>query len=98
MTNDKFNSVRLQISNDTLKLLVSTPEVGEYEEDLPLAYTGEELEIAFNPDFVLDVLKHIDTDNTKIILKDSMSPGVLRPDDADDSGSEYINVVMPIRI
>jgi len=97
MTNDKFNSVRLQISNDTLKLLVSTPEVGEYEEDLPLAYSGEELEIAFNPDFVLDVLKHIDTDNTKIVLKDSMSPGVLRPAD-DDDGSEYINVVMPIRI
>ena len=97
MTNDKFNSVRLQISNDNLKLLVSTPEVGEYEEDLPLAYSGEELEIAFNPDFVLDVLKHIDTDNTKIILKDSMSPGVLRPD-SEDGGSEYINVVMPIRI
>lgn len=99
MTNDKFNSVRFQINEGSMKLLVSTPEVGEYEEDLPLDYSGEELEIAFNPDFVLDVLKRIKTDNAKLILKDSMSPGVIQPAaDDDDSGTEYVNVVMPIRI
>lgn len=100
MTNDKFNSVRLQVSDGTLKLHVSTPEVGEYEEDMPLDYTGDEIEIAFNPDFVLDVLKHIESENTKLVLKDSMSPGVIRPvdDEEEAKGSEYINVVMPIRI
>ena len=83
-----------------MKLLVSTPEVGEYEEDLPLEYSGEEIEIAFNPDFVLDVLKRIKTDKAKLVLKDSMSPGVIQPaaSDEDSEGSEYVNVVMPIRI
>ena len=98
MTNDKFNSVRFQINNGSMKLLVSTPEVGEYEEDLPLEYSGEELEIAFNPDFVLDVLKRIDTKNALLVLKDSMSPGVIQPSSTEDDGSEYVNVVMPIRI
>lgn len=100
MTNDKFNSVRLEISDNRLKLLVSTPEVGEYEEDLPLEYTGDEMEIAFNPDFVLDVLKQITTEKSKLVLKDSMSPGVIRPvdDEEESKGTEYINVVMPIRI
>ena len=100
MTNDKFNSVRLQVSDGTLHLMVTTPEVGEYEEDMPLDYTGDEIEIAFNPDFVLDVLKHIDSEQTKLVLKDSMSPGVIRPvnEEDDAKGSEYINVVMPIRI
>jgi DNA polymerase III subunit beta len=100
MTNDKFNSVKFIISEGSLKLLVSTPEVGEYEEDLPLEYSGEEIEIAFNPDFVLDVLKRIKTDKAKLVLKDSMSPGVIQPASSDDDskGSEYVNVVMPIRI
>ncbi|HIB53401.1 MAG TPA: DNA polymerase III subunit beta [Nitrospirales bacterium] len=100
MTNDKFNSVRFQINEGTMKLLVSTPEVGEYEEDLPLEYSGEELEIAFNPDFVLDVLKRIATEKSKLVLKDSMSPGVIQPtsSESDGEGSEYVNVVMPIRI
>ena len=97
MTNDKFNSVRFAISDGQLTLRVVTPEVGEYEEEFPIEYAGERVEIAFNPDFVLDVLRHVDSDKTCLVLKDSSSPGVLKPykDGPDDS---YVNVVMPIRM
>lgn len=97
MTNDKFNSVRLKIDDGIVKLTVVTPEVGEYEEELSIEYSGDPIEIAFNPDFVLDVLKHIGTDTSCLVLKDAMSPGVIKPVVKDDSDS-YINVVMPIRI
>jgi DNA polymerase-3 subunit beta len=98
MTNDKFNSVRLCIQDGQMTLKVVTPEVGEYEEELPITYSGEELEIAFNPDFVLDVLRHVDSEETCLVLKDPMSPGVLKPLAGDGATDSYINVVMPIRI
>jgi len=97
MTNEKFNSVRFHIEDGNAKLSVVTPEVGEYEEDLPVEYDGDPIEIAFNPDFVLDVLKQISSDSSILVLKDAMSPGIIKPA-ANGASDNYINVVMPIRI
>jgi len=97
MTNDKFNSVRLFLSKGLLALRVVTPEVGEYEEELSVEYEGEPVEIAFNPDFVLDVVRHIESEMTCIVLKDSGSPGLLKPY-TESPVDSYLNVIMPIRI
>ena len=97
MTNEKFNSVRFSFGQGSMSLKVVTPEVGEYEEELPIEYAGDVVEIAFNPDFVLDVLRRMETEQVALVVKDAMSPGILKPcsDAPDDT---YINVVMPIRI
>lgn len=97
MTNDKFNSVRFGISAGMLSLKVTTPEVGEYEEELAVDYDGDPVEIAFNPDFVLDVLRRIDGEKTCLVLKDAMSPGVVKPY-TEAPIENFVNVVMPIRI
>lgn len=97
MTNDKFNSVRFALAPGEMTLTVVTPEVGEYHEDMPIEYDGEEIDVAFNPDFVLDVLRHVGTELTSFVLKDSSSPGMLRPY-SEVSNNNYINVIMPIRI
>ena len=97
MTNEKFNSVRFRIENGLVKFSVVTPEVGEYEEELPIEYSGDPIDIAFNPDFVLDVLKQIGTDASLLVLKDSMSPGIIKPA-TNGASDNYVNVVMPIRI
>jgi DNA polymerase-3 subunit beta len=97
MTNEKFNSVRISISNGMMSLKVVTPEVGEYEEELSIQYDGDPVEIAFNPEFVLEVLRHIDPDMTSLVLKDAMSPGIIKPHH-DAPRDNYVNVVMPIRI
>jgi DNA polymerase-3 subunit beta len=80
-----------------MTLTVVTPEVGEYKEELSIDYDGDVVEIAFNPDFVLDVLRRMESDQVAVVVKDAMSPGILKPctDAPDDT---YINVVMPIRI
>ncbi|HOJ32093.1 MAG TPA: DNA polymerase III subunit beta [Candidatus Hydrogenedentes bacterium] len=105
MTNEKFNSVRLYIAGNQIVLRVSTPDVGEYEEEIPAEYEGEEIEIAFNPDFILDVLRALETKELAFILKDATSPGVIKPVLEDDAGNkvgrisdDQIHVIMPIRI
>jgi DNA polymerase III subunit beta len=97
MTNDKFNSVRLTLGDNKMGLRVVTPEVGEYEEDMAVEYDSEKVEIAFNPDFLLEVLRHMETEKVCLVLKDGMSPGVLKPW-SEAPRENYINVVMPIRV
>ena len=97
MTNDKFNSVRFALVEGVITLHVVTPEVGEYEEEMPLEYQGAPVEIAFNPDFLLEVLRRIDTEKLCIVLKDAMSPGLVKPY-KDGPQDNYLNVIMPIRI
>jgi len=97
MTNDKFNSVRLNLGSGTMALKVVTPEVGEYEEEMPIDYEGEQVEIAFNPDFILDVVRRITSEKVAIQFKDAMSPGLLKPF-TEAPEDDYLNVIMPIRI
>ena len=97
MTNDKFNSVRFHVGPEVITLKVVTPEVGEYEEELEIEYGGENVDIAFNPDFMLDVLRHVGSPKVCLVLKDGSSPGIIKPytEAPEDS---YLNVIMPIRI
>ena len=56
------------------------------------SFTGEDIEIGFNPAFVTDVLKVVDTDQVSIEMKASNKPGTLR------TGSDFLYVVMPISL
>ena len=97
MTNDKFNSARFILGNKLMTLKVVTPEVGEYEEEIAIEYEGEGVEIAFNPDFVLDILRHIDSEMVCMVLKDGASPGIVKPY-TEAPFDNYVNVIMPIRL
>lgn len=97
MTNDKFNSVRFLLHDNAVVLRVVTPEVGEYEEEMAVQYEGEHIEIAFNPDFLLDVLRRVDAEKVCLSLKDGGNPGLLKPY-IEEGSDKYLNVVMPIRI
>jgi DNA polymerase-3 subunit beta len=97
MTNEKFNSVRITVDDGQMILKVVTPEVGEYQEEMPIEYNGEQVEIAFNPTFVLDVLRRVDSEKVCLVLKDGMSPGLIKPF-TEASEDSYLNVIMPIRI
>lgn len=97
MTNDKFNSVRFKVLPGKAVLKVVTPEVGEYLEDLAIEYDGEEVEIAFNPDFIFDVVRRMEGETLVVQLKDAMSPGLFKPY-TEAPEDNYLNVIMPIRI
>ena len=70
-----------------------TQDVGEAKESLPVPFTGEALEIGFNPEFLRDGLESVDTDEIALRLISPLRPGLLRseaedvlvPDHADPS-------------
>lgn len=88
---DKSNSVKLKLTSNHLEISASSPDFGEALETMAIAYSGPDLQVAFNPQFVIDPLRAIAKDEIYFELKDELSPGVLKTD------ANFICVVMPVR-
>lgn len=94
MTNDKNNLIRLKVRPKTMVVSTTTPDVGDVQDEVGVEYEGGEMEIGFNPHFLLDILKIVDTDQVAFNFKDPLSPGVLRLVGNDD----FLYVIMPIKL
>lgn len=92
MTNDKQNSVKLKISDNCLEISGESAELGEAKEPIEVEYTGPEVKIGFNPEFLLSPLRNLTKDEVFFEFKDEMSPGVFKTLD------NFLCVVMPLRI
>lgn len=88
------NKVIFTAKDRTLRLRAESGEVGEAHEELPVDMEGEEIEIAFNAEYLIDALSVIDSEKVVIELTGSLNSGLFRP--ADDP--EYQYVVMPMQI
>lgn len=85
-------STHFVFENGVLSVSASSIEIGAAKDQLPIKYSGEKIEINFNPVYILDALKSIDDDEVKIELKDGYCPGVIR------CSIPYLYVIMPLRI
>jgi DNA polymerase III subunit beta len=86
--------LRLAFAEGELTVAAETPEVGDASETLPAPFTGEPLEIAFNPQFLIDGIDSVDGDEIAIQLSSPLRPGLLRPVGRDD----FSYLAMPIRL
>lgn len=89
---DKSNAVSLVFGKNRLVISVTTPDVGEARETLPIKYAGREIKVAFNPEFLMEPLKTLDADEISIEITDDLSPGVIKCD------LPFLYVIMPVRI
>lgn len=86
--------VRLQMSSNGLELRAVTQDVGEGVESVDAAYTGEDLTVAFNPDYLLAGMECVSGDEVTLATTDSLKPAVVR-----DPGSEnFLYLLMPVRV
>lgn len=94
LSNEKYRGIRLIIRSNGLVLQAHNPEQEEAEEELEIQYDGEEIEIGFNVNYLLDALGAIESDEVNLALVDSNSSCLLREPGKDDC--KY--VVMPMRL
>lgn len=85
--------VKFEFSSGQLKLTAHSPEAGEAEEVIE-SNAQTDLTIGFNSRYCLDALSILDEEQVCMELKDSLSPGVMAPKDAEG----YTYVVMPMRV
>ena len=86
--------VRLSMSADGLELVAVTQDVGQAQETLDASYVGEDLTIAFNPEYLADGLDVTTGEEVVLESMDGRNPAVLRPVGSDD----FLYLLMPVRV
>ena len=94
LSNEKYRGIRLGIRPSTIVIQAHNPEQEEAEEELEASYDGEELEIGFNVNYLLDALAAVETEQVELGLTDANSSCLLRSPGSKDA--KY--VVMPMRL
>jgi DNA polymerase III subunit beta len=92
LASEKSNSVKLIFTKSNIDIVANTPDVGEAKESLPVMYKGQDLSIAFNPEFLMAPLRNLGNDEVYLDLIDGMSPGVIK------IAGPFLYVLMPMRL
>ena len=95
LSNEKYRGVRLLLSENLLNIVANNPEQEEAQEEVAVGYTGMDLEVGFNVNYILDVLNTLAGEEVVFILSDANSSALIQ-DPADEAGSSY--VIMPMRL
>jgi DNA polymerase III subunit beta len=93
---DRASMVKLAVSNHTLVVTASSDISGNAYEEIEVEQTGEDLTIAFNARYLVEILNHIKTDKTVIEFLGPLSPAAIRPLEPLDAGQQFY-VLMPLR-
>ena len=89
----KKSPVRLDISEEVMRI-ASVAQIGTVNEELEIDMDGIDLQIGFNPRYLIEALKAIDTDSISLSFNSSLSPCIIRP--SGDTGSKHL--VLPLRL
>lgn len=94
LANDKIRGVKLFLSAGLLRISCTNNEQEEAQEELEIAYQGDELETSFNINFLTDVLKSLHSDDVQIAFGNAGKSTLFTlPNE-----SHFKYVVMPMRI
>ena len=94
LSNEKYRGIRLIIRDSGVVMQAHNPEQEEAEEELEVQYSGEDIEIGFNVNYLLDALGAVDGDEVTLSVLDGNSSCLIRQPGHDDSKF----VVMPMRL
>lgn len=92
LTTEDSKGVRMQFSKKGLVLTSRSPEAGEATINFPCKFEGADIEIGFNPNFVTDALKVVDSDEISLELTAPNRPGLLK------GGPNFLYVIMPVNL
>ncbi len=97
IASDQTHRIKLSFTSGMLKFAVQTPDLGEAQDELPVRYTGDQLDIGFNAAYLLEILRYMPTDEVKLTFKAPERAATIEPEAWDDS-AKYLCLVMPLRL
>lgn len=87
------STVKLNFSENKLYVTASGVDIGSAKEELPCEMDGNELKIAFNAAYIMEVLKHSTSEKVTFKLNSSLTPGII-----DNGDAEFIYIITPVRV
>jgi DNA polymerase-3 subunit beta len=92
LANEDSKGIKLALEKGLMTFSSRAPETGDAQIQMPIEYEGEPIEIGFNPQFLLDVLRVIKAETFDLHLGQSDRPGMIK------SGSNFLYIVMPVNL
>jgi DNA polymerase-3 subunit beta len=92
VVSETSSSVKLKVEKAQVVVSAVSSEFGESSEPLEVSYEGKTLQIAFNPAFLMDPLKHLESDQVRLEFNDEFSPVMISGDEG------FVYIIMPMRV
>ncbi len=86
--------IRLEITDGSVELVAITQDVGTARESVEGSYNGNDLTVAFNPQFLLEGIEVATGDEISLATIDELKPAVVRSVGSD----EFLYLIMPVRV
>ncbi len=95
---ERNTAVRLSFSTGQLVLEAGTGDEAQAVEVIEASFEGDDIQIAFNPQYLLDGLTALDSDVARIAFTESGKPALITGKPAPDEQPDYRYLLMPIRL
>ncbi|KUO49615.1 MAG: hypothetical protein APF76_00060 [Desulfitibacter sp. BRH_c19] len=96
-SDENFNktcTIKLEVNDNIIHIRSYSPNIGQLNDTLIADKEGEDINISFNGNYLIDILKIIDTDKVIIELNGNLSPGIIKPY---ESNMNYLSLILPVR-
>ena len=94
LSNEKYRGIRLDLASKSLRIQANNPDHEEAQDEIEVDYDGDEMEIGFNVNYLLDALAAVETEEVEVGFVDANSSCVIHSPGNEESKF----VVMPMRL
>jgi DNA polymerase-3 subunit beta len=94
VSSERYSGVIISFTEGKMTLNSTNLDVGEATEEIDIAYTGEDMDVGFNVNYVIDAVSVVSAENVVLEVGVGLKPTVVKPLD----GDQYLCIVMPLKI
>lgn len=94
LARDATTPVRIALRSDGIELTVITQDWGQATEEVDAKYEGAEMTVAFNPNYLIDGVEAVTSDEVLLETLDALKPATIKPTE----GAGYLYLLMPVRV
>jgi DNA polymerase-3 subunit beta len=94
VSSERYSGVILSFSNGKMTLNSTNLDVGEAMEEIDINYTGEDVDVGFNVNYLIDVISVVNQDSILFEVGTGLKPSVIKPAEGDN----FLCIVMPLKI
>jgi len=98
VASDQTHRIRLRFEPGRVHLNVLTPDLGEGHDEIEIGYDGAELEIGFNANYLLEVLRYMPSEEVRLAFKAPERAATIEPVSEGEEAMDYLCLVMPLRL